>query len=49
MRALFAEPDLGDIGELGVTVRYLSPHHKWSIHSEDQDSLFMLSRGGRRS
>jgi nitrate reductase alpha subunit len=29
-------------------VRYLTPHSKWSIHSEYQDNLFMLalSRGG---
>jgi nitrate reductase alpha subunit len=33
----------------GVTVRYLTPHNKWSIHSEYQDNLFMLSlsRGGQ--
>ncbi|MGW2092029.1 nitrate reductase subunit alpha [Promicromonospora sukumoe] len=31
-----------------VVVRYLTPHSKWSIHSEYQDNLFMLSlsRGG---
>jgi nitrate reductase alpha subunit len=31
-----------------VTVRYVTPHSKWSIHSEYQDNLFMLSlsRGG---
>ncbi|MEU1790267.1 nitrate reductase subunit alpha [Streptomyces sparsogenes] len=48
MDALFGEPRLGDVGELGVTVRYLTPHNKWSIHSEYQDNLFMLSlsRGG---
>jgi nitrate reductase / nitrite oxidoreductase, alpha subunit len=48
MGALFAEPEVGDVGELGVTVRYLTPHNKWSIHSEYQDNLFMLSlsRGG---
>ncbi|MFF9173262.1 nitrate reductase subunit alpha [Streptomyces sp. NPDC014793] len=48
MHALFGEPRLGDTGELGVTVRYLTPHNKWSIHSEYQDNLFMLSlsRGG---
>ncbi|MER7542665.1 nitrate reductase subunit alpha [Spirillospora sp. NPDC127506] len=43
-------------GELGVreegrpevTVRYLTPHSKWSIHSEYQDNLHMLRlfRGG---
>ncbi|MEU2157967.1 nitrate reductase subunit alpha [Streptomyces sp. NPDC019396] len=48
MHALFDEPHVGDTGELGVTVRYLTPHNKWSIHSEYQDNLFMLSlsRGG---
>ncbi|WP_412740753.1 nitrate reductase subunit alpha [Krasilnikovia sp. MM14-A1259] len=49
MNALFGEPSIGDTGELGVTVRYLTPHNKWSIHSEYQDNLFMLSlsRGGQ--
>lgn len=48
MPALFGEPAVGDTGSLGVTVRYLTPHNKWSIHSEYQDNLFMLSlsRGG---
>ncbi|MTD54612.1 nitrate reductase subunit alpha [Amycolatopsis sp. RM579] len=48
MDELFGEPAVGDRGELGVTVRYLTPHSKWSIHSEYQDNLFMLSlsRGG---
>ncbi|WP_374204301.1 nitrate reductase subunit alpha [Streptomyces sp. HPF1205] len=48
MHALFGEPEIGDTGELGVTVRYLTPHNKWSIHSEYQDNLLMLSlsRGG---
>ncbi len=48
MRALFGEPQLGSHGELGITVRYLTPHNKWSIHSEYQDNLLMLSlsRGG---
>ncbi|WP_277212959.1 nitrate reductase subunit alpha [Isoptericola croceus] len=37
-----------DDGTAEVTVRYLTPHSKWSIHSEYQDNLFMLSlsRGG---
>jgi nitrate reductase / nitrite oxidoreductase, alpha subunit len=56
MAALFSEPSLGNIsdgagaGEVeGLTVRYLTPHNKWSIHSEYQDNLFMLSlsRGGQ--
>jgi nitrate reductase alpha subunit len=49
MAALFGESQVGDVGELGITVRYLTPHNKWSIHSEYQDNLFMLSlsRGGQ--
>ena len=50
MHKLFGEGTPGDLGEDGasVTVRYLTPHSKWSIHSEYQDNLFMLSlsRGG---
>ena len=29
-------------------MRYLTPHSKWSIHSEYQDNLFMLSPVPRR-
>jgi nitrate reductase alpha subunit len=49
MPDMFGEPEIGSTGELGVTVRYLTPHNKWSIHSEYQDNLFMLtlSRGGQ--
>ncbi len=49
MTRLFDEPEIGTTGELGVAVRYLTPHNKWSIHSEYQDNLFMLSlsRGGQ--
>ena len=49
MSALFDEPQIGAQGELGIAVRYLTPHSKWSIHSEYQDNLFMLSlsRGGQ--
>ncbi|HEX6499031.1 MAG TPA: nitrate reductase subunit alpha [Micromonosporaceae bacterium] len=48
MHKLFGEPRLGPHGELEMTVRYLTPHSKWSIHSEYQDNLLMLtlSRGG---
>jgi nitrate reductase alpha subunit len=48
MHRLFGEPPVGTTGELGVSVRYLTPHSKWSIHSEYQDNLLMLSlsRGG---
>jgi len=48
MSRLFGEPNLGEQSELGLAVRYLTPHSKWSIHSEYQDNLVMLtlSRGG---
>ena len=52
MHRLFGDSRLGaadpDGGHAAVTVRYLTPHSKWSIHSEYQDNLFMLSlsRGG---
>ncbi|WP_313815402.1 nitrate reductase subunit alpha [Citricoccus sp.] len=48
MHRLFGEPKLGERGELSISLRYLTPHNKWSIHSEYQDNLFMLSlsRGG---
>ncbi|WP_372455817.1 nitrate reductase subunit alpha [Nonomuraea sediminis] len=38
----------GDRPEGELVVRYLTPHSKWSIHSEYQDNLLMLSlsRGG---
>jgi nitrate reductase alpha subunit len=46
MHRIFGDQGLGAGKE--VTVRYLTPHSKWSIHSEYQDNLFMLSlsRGG---
>lgn len=49
MTTLFGERAIGEQTELGVSVRYLTPHNKWSIHSEYQDNLFMLSlsRGGQ--
>ncbi|AOW92376.1 nitrate reductase subunit alpha [Rhodococcus sp. WMMA185] len=46
---LFGESTIGTSrAGIGLTVRYLTPHSKWSIHSEYQDNLFMLSlsRGG---
>jgi nitrate reductase alpha subunit len=38
----------GDPGRKEVHLRWLSPHSKWSIHSEFQDNLHMLTlfRGG---
>ncbi len=53
MTALFGEAPIGtettQHGQRAVSVRYLTPHNKWSIHSEYQDNLFMLSlsRGGQ--
>jgi nitrate reductase alpha subunit len=46
---LFREPGVGPTGQREIAVRYLTPHSKWSIHSEYQDNLFMLSlsRGGQ--
>jgi nitrate reductase alpha subunit len=40
--------DLGASSVPEVTLRYLTPHSKWSIHSEYQDNLQMLTlfRGG---
>ncbi len=48
MHRLFGESRLGPDGSQQIVVRYLTPHSKWSIHSEYQDNLFMLSlsRGG---
>lgn len=48
MSRLFGEQAVGSGDGVGLTVRYLTPHSKWSIHSEYQDNLFMLSlsRGG---
>ena len=41
-------PGTGEPGVLEITVRYLTPHSKMSIHSEYQDNLHMLRlfRGG---
>jgi len=40
--------EIGDDGTPEITLRYLTPHSKWSIHSEYQDNLHMLTlfRGG---
>ncbi|HEU4675523.1 MAG TPA: molybdopterin-dependent oxidoreductase, partial [Motilibacteraceae bacterium] len=50
MHRHFGDETLGDAGsgKAEVTVRYLTPHSKWSIHSEYQDNAHMLalSRGG---
>jgi len=43
-----ADPSRRDAGRPEVTLRFLTPHSKWSIHSTYQDNLMMLtlSRGG---
>jgi len=49
MARLFDAPELGEVGDgIGISVRYLTPHSKWSFHSTYQDNLYMLSlsRGG---
>lgn len=44
----FGNQELGEQRRPDITVRYLTPHSKWSIHSEYQDNLHMLRlfRGG---
>ena len=45
---LLGDQSVGDGDRPEVTLRYLTPHSKWSIHSEFQDNLHMLTlfRGG---
>ncbi len=48
-RAIFGEQGNADgSGRAELTLKYLTPHSKWSIHSEYQDNLHMLTlfRGG---
>ncbi|MGH8891219.1 MAG: nitrate reductase subunit alpha, partial [Acidothermaceae bacterium] len=44
----FGEQGVREEGRAEITVRYLTPHSKWSIHSEYQDNRHMLRlfRGG---
>ncbi|GAA4951715.1 hypothetical protein GCM10023238_17570 [Streptomyces heliomycini] len=44
----YGDEHLHEDGRAEVTVRYLTPHSKWSIHSTYQDNKYMLdlSRGG---
>jgi nitrate reductase alpha subunit len=46
-RAVFGDQSADD-GASELTLNYLTPHSKWSIHSEYQDNLHMLTlfRGG---
>jgi len=47
-RMLAGEHERAPDGGLEIQLRYLTPHSKWSIHSEYQDNLHMLTlfRGG---
>ncbi|MDE3133072.1 MAG: nitrate reductase subunit alpha, partial [Acidobacteriota bacterium] len=48
-RAVFGDQGARDgSGRAELTLKYLTPHSKWSIHSEYQDNLHMLTlfRGG---
>jgi nitrate reductase alpha subunit len=47
-RAIFGDQGDDDADRTELTLRYLTPHSKWSIHSEYQDNLHMLTlfRGG---
>lgn len=49
MNALFDEPSVGETDGTHITVRYLTPHNKWAIHSMYQENFFMMSlgRGGQ--
>ncbi|MEL3944304.1 nitrate reductase subunit alpha [Streptomyces sp. LNU-CPARS28] len=48
LAALGEQPVADGDGGRSMTVRYLTPHSKWSIHSEYQENLLMqtLARGG---
>lgn len=41
----FGNQGFADPGGAEVTVRYLTPHSKWSIHSQFQDNPYMLTLG----
>ncbi len=53
LHVLYGEAAPGDTGSnadgVHVAVRYLTPHHKWAIHSQYFDNLHMLTlgRGGQ--
>ncbi len=50
---LYGETPVGEVGEYdgqtSVSVRYLTPHHKWAIHSQyyDNPQMLTLNRGGQ--
>ena len=45
---VYGDQRTGEPGRLEITLRYLTPHSKWSIHSVYQDNIHMLTlfRGG---
>ncbi|AKE42248.1 molybdopterin dinucleotide binding protein [Corynebacterium kutscheri] len=45
MTRAYGEPEIGLNGEKAITLRYLTVHNKWAIHSQYFDNLFMLSLG----
>jgi nitrate reductase alpha subunit len=47
-RRHYGDQAIHEKGRAEVTLRYLTPHSKWSIHSEYQDNIHMLTlfRGG---
>jgi nitrate reductase alpha subunit len=49
MTALFGERPVGHEDGTSISVRYLTPHNKWAIHSMYQENFFMmnLGRGGQ--
>ena len=49
MTALFGERPVGDVEGPSISVRYLTPHNKWAIHSMYQENFYMmnLGRGGQ--
>jgi nitrate reductase alpha subunit len=46
--AIYGDQSAGDSSRRELTLNFLTPHSKWSIHSEYQDNLHMLTlfRGG---
>jgi nitrate reductase alpha subunit len=53
LHAMYGEPSPGQLEDgpdgVHVAVRYLTPHHKWAIHSQYFDNIHMLTlgRGGQ--
>jgi nitrate reductase / nitrite oxidoreductase, alpha subunit len=45
---IYGDQGSGDASRMELTLNFLTPHSKWSIHSEYQDNLHMLTlfRGG---